>query len=116
MAENRFFIDHGMIHDTETGKHVTTDEDTPYCDGIMRCTLLLNELHEEAVAGRLAANHLAYTKKVLFSYENHPSKAELVKLIQEVFYAGPISGSAERLAEAILDRLNKRVDTTSVAA
>ena len=40
----RFFIDHGMIHDRKTGKHVTTDADTPFCDGIERCCELLNEL------------------------------------------------------------------------
>lgn len=47
--------------------------------------------------------------------ENHPSKEELVKLIFEVFYAGPISGSKERLADAILDRLNKRVDSAALS-
>lgn len=40
----RFFIDHGMIHDRVTGKHVTTDEDSIFCDGIDACCALLNDL------------------------------------------------------------------------
>lgn len=40
----RFFIDHGQIHDRVTGKHITTDEDTVFCDGINHCLALLNEL------------------------------------------------------------------------
>lgn len=46
MSEPRFFIDHGMIHDRETGKHVTTDPDTAFCDGIEKCCELLNSLSE----------------------------------------------------------------------
>jgi hypothetical protein len=42
----RFFIDHGMIHDRETGKHVTTEPDSAFCDGIKRCCELLNALAE----------------------------------------------------------------------
>jgi len=44
MDEPRFFIDHGMIHDRETGKHVTTEPDSPFCDGIEACCTLLNKL------------------------------------------------------------------------
>lgn len=40
----RFYIDHGMIHDRETGKHVTTDDDTVFCDGRVACCALLNQL------------------------------------------------------------------------
>lgn len=43
-AQPRFFIDHGQIHDRDTGKHITTDEDTVFCDGINHCLALLNEL------------------------------------------------------------------------
>jgi hypothetical protein len=43
-TEARFFIDHDMIHDRVTGKHITTDPDTPFCDGILACCRLLNEL------------------------------------------------------------------------
>lgn len=50
-AEPRFFIDHGMIHDRKTGKHVTTDEDSVWCDGKIACCALLNEL-SEAASGR----------------------------------------------------------------
>jgi hypothetical protein len=46
MTELRFFIDHGMIHDRQTGKHVTTEPDSPFCDGIERCCELLNSLAE----------------------------------------------------------------------
>lgn len=38
MKESRFYIDHGMIHDRVTGRHVTTNE-TMYCyeeDGITK--------------------------------------------------------------------------------
>lgn len=44
MTEPRFYIDHGMIHDRKTGKHVTTEPDSPFCDGIVKCRELLNEL------------------------------------------------------------------------
>jgi hypothetical protein len=44
MTEPRFFIDHGMIHDRLTGKHVTTEPDTPFCDGLQSCCELLNDL------------------------------------------------------------------------
>jgi hypothetical protein len=51
----RFFIEHGMIHDRETGKHVTTDEDSwttpegkvmpnPHGSGVSATCELLNQL------------------------------------------------------------------------
>lgn len=43
-VEARFFIEHGMIHDRKTGKHVTTDDDSVFCDGRVACCALLNEL------------------------------------------------------------------------
>jgi len=43
----RFYIDHGMVHDRVTGKHVTTDEDSVFCDGRKACCALLNELTGE---------------------------------------------------------------------
>ena len=46
MTEPRFFIDHGMIHDRLTGKHVTTEPDSQYCDGIEHACELLNSLAE----------------------------------------------------------------------
>lgn len=45
-SEPRFFIDHGMIHDRLTGKHVTTEPDSAFCDGIVKCCELLNSLVE----------------------------------------------------------------------
>lgn len=43
MAE-RFFVDHGVIHDRITGKHVTTDGIEPYEDGPEKVCALLNSL------------------------------------------------------------------------
>lgn len=41
---DRFFIEHGMIHDRDTGKHVTTDGEPPFDDGIQGTLTLLNNL------------------------------------------------------------------------
>ena len=35
LVERRFFIDHGMIHDRVTGRHVTTDPEMPGLSGSM---------------------------------------------------------------------------------
>lgn len=48
MSDPRFFIDHGMLHDRVTGKHVTTNVDSPYEDGITACCALLNKLADES--------------------------------------------------------------------
>lgn len=45
-GQPRFFIDHGVIHDRITGKHVTTNEDSVFEDGVEACCNLLNELSE----------------------------------------------------------------------
>ncbi|MGY3359793.1 hypothetical protein ACVWZK_006456 [Bradyrhizobium sp. GM0.4] len=45
-SQPRFFIDHGMIHDRLTGKHVTTEPDSAFCDGVAKCCDLLNSLAE----------------------------------------------------------------------
>lgn len=42
----RFFIEHGVIHDRVTGKHVRTS-DNGLEDGIEECCALLNELSED---------------------------------------------------------------------
>jgi hypothetical protein len=46
MSEPRFFIDHGVIHDRKTGKHVRTVGNVEGSgeDGIEECCALLNEL------------------------------------------------------------------------
>lgn len=49
MGEQRFFIDHGTIHDRKTGRHVRTDPDFGPGrkfeeDGIEQCCALLNDL------------------------------------------------------------------------
>jgi hypothetical protein len=49
MADERFFIDHGTIHDRVTGRHVRTDPDFGPGrkfeeDGIEECCALLNSL------------------------------------------------------------------------
>lgn len=40
----RFFIEHGMIHDRVTGKHVTTEGTPPFEDGVEQTCELLNSL------------------------------------------------------------------------
>jgi hypothetical protein len=52
MVEERFFIDHGVIHDRVTGKHVRTggNVDGSGEDGIEECCALLNELAAESTA------------------------------------------------------------------
>jgi hypothetical protein len=40
----RFFVDHGMIHDRTTGKHVVTDGTWPYDDTPEMVCLMLNGL------------------------------------------------------------------------
>lgn len=48
--EPRFFIDHGVIHDRKTGKHVRSTSKGPGDgeDGIEECCALLNALVDEA--------------------------------------------------------------------
>lgn len=43
-VEPRFFIDHGMIHDRVTGKHVVTNGTPPFEDSIEQVLDLLNSL------------------------------------------------------------------------
>lgn len=43
----RFFIDHGVIHDRVTGKHVSTNPDSVFEDGVEACCNLLNELNKK---------------------------------------------------------------------
>lgn len=49
---DRFFIDHGRIHDRATGRHVTTEPDEETWAGvtITGCCALLNELAAKSVA------------------------------------------------------------------
>lgn len=42
--EPRFFIDHGVIHDRVTGKHVVTDGHPPFEDSVEQVRDLLNSL------------------------------------------------------------------------
>ena len=49
MTDSRFFIDHGVIHDGETGKHVVTDGEWPFEDDLPRVLALLNGLSENRV-------------------------------------------------------------------
>lgn len=44
LQEPRFFLDHGVIHDRVTGKHVVTDGEPPFEDGIEQVCELLNGL------------------------------------------------------------------------
>jgi hypothetical protein len=52
MNEPRFYIDHGMIHDRVTGKHVTTDGTPPFEDSIEQVCELLNSLVTPVAACR----------------------------------------------------------------
>lgn len=49
MAGVRFYLDHGVIHDRVTGKHVTTDGEPPFEDGVEQVCALLNSLSENRV-------------------------------------------------------------------
>jgi hypothetical protein len=49
-VERRFFIDHGVIHDRVTGKHVVTDGKPPFEDSLEQVLDLLNELAERSSA------------------------------------------------------------------
>jgi hypothetical protein len=42
--ELRFYIDHGVIHDRVTGKHVVTDGTPPFEDSLEQVLELLNGL------------------------------------------------------------------------
>ena len=46
----RFIIDHGVIHDLATGKHVRSSESVPNEDGMDECCALLNSLAGEVAA------------------------------------------------------------------
>lgn len=48
MSESRFFMDHGVIHDRLTGKHVVTDGEPPFEDGVEHVCDLLNGLSAPA--------------------------------------------------------------------
>lgn len=49
MSDPRFFIEHGVIHDRETGKHVVTDGEPPFEDSVEQVCELLNSLSEKRV-------------------------------------------------------------------
>lgn len=40
----RFFLDHGVIHDRVTGKHVVTDGEPPFEDSVEQVCNLLNSI------------------------------------------------------------------------
>ena len=62
MTKDRFYIDHGVIHDRHTGKHVVTDGEPPFEDGIEQVCELLNSLHRssEQNAARQKASRDCY--------------------------------------------------------
>lgn len=51
MTEPRFFIEHGVIHDRKTGKHVVTDGRPPFEDGVEQVCELLNGLSHGCECG-----------------------------------------------------------------
>lgn len=85
----RFFIDHGQIHDRATGKHVTTDEDSVFCDGINSALDLLNGLDAsvrtaadrlselsaelDALRGKLAGVDEKALEAGVLAYDLHPA-------------------------------------------
>jgi len=50
MTEPRFYLDHGMIHDRATGKHVTSNGEWPYEDTPEMVCELLNGVEARAEA------------------------------------------------------------------
>lgn len=63
----RFFIDHGMIHDSVTGRHVTTAPDDEKWNGgtISDCLALLNELAAHGWVGpRVRMTEAEFRKKL----------------------------------------------------
>jgi hypothetical protein len=64
---DRFFIDHGMIHDRVTGKHVTTDEDSVFEDGINACCALLNSLSTPSAQGHVEPDRKATSRDIVGS-------------------------------------------------
>jgi hypothetical protein len=54
-SEPRFFIDHGVIHDRVTGRHVRSSPDDGYEDGISALLALLNGLASSRTAARADA-------------------------------------------------------------
>jgi hypothetical protein len=80
ISEPRFFIDHGMIHDRITGKHVVTDGEPPFEDSVEQVCRLLNSLTNEPQAARetltdeqvyYAARKLALALPVMYENANH---------------------------------------------
>ena len=61
LVERRFFIDHGMIHDRVTGRHVATDPEMPGLGGSMLDDALdlLNSLTDEVARLREALRPFA---------------------------------------------------------
>lgn len=44
MTDIRFYMEHGVIHDRTTGKHVVTDGEPPFEDSVEQVCDLLNSL------------------------------------------------------------------------
>lgn len=76
MGGQRFFIDHGVIHDRKTGRHVRTDPDFGPGrkfeeDGIKQCCDLLNDLQVKLTS---AENVISYARGYLNASEEDVSK------------------------------------------
>jgi hypothetical protein len=56
MSKPRFYIEHGVIHDRLTGKHVVTDGEPPFEDSIEQVLDLLNGLADSAAVSRPQGN------------------------------------------------------------
>lgn len=62
----RFFIDHGVIHDRVTGKHVVTDGQPPFEDSLEQVLDLLNGLAPQTPSSNVAnAGNLPHVKNTV---------------------------------------------------
>ena len=106
LAEPRFFIDHNVIHDRLTGRHVTTDVEleSPCWPGINDCLRLLNELADAVDRSQSASN--ALTNKQLCD----AIVAEMSPLCEKHSYwtGWPGSWSFAQAAIRVFDRLGFR--------
>lgn len=87
----RFYIDHGMIHDLETGKHVVTDGEWPFEDDLPRVLVLLNGLaipQERGVDRAAIIEECALrAQKIADSYRENGSRTTLTVVIEGIVEA-----------------------------
>lgn len=102
MTEPRFFIDHGVIHDRVTGKHVVTDGEWPFEDTVEMVCELLNGLASPPARGNYEGRHPNDRNEVLWA------ASEVQDLIDVVNELG-IQNSETTPAEAVRE-LNAEIE------